>query len=348
MSRVEGWVTALHPPPEPTKQKARTRLAEAAPAISPLDPSVITPEMDAELQRLENTPAIRFAKRREGLVSVEGDEDAVRLGRKFEEERMLERHRVSLAEIKSQWTTKIRALSAAQARLVLLDVACQRSEWWDYSEAVPLCGYDARLGMDEADWEEWVESDDARRAYEGHGIGELEPESNEEDRRMELSEVSRYVCRAKGKCTRHAGWQKLKRSDFELEQRILDESLQKLKAREQDLRSRIADIETLRTPPEPHPPLATDPPPHPQVVVRGESPMQVDDGHHISSTAVQLETQYPVAGGGSDHPQIKTTENLKLQAEHVISVGALPPAAPPQTGPSITVDVVMTGEELPV
>lgn len=65
--------------------------------------------------------------------------------------------------------------------------------------------------------------------------------------------------------------------------------MQKLKAREQDLRSRIADIETLRTPPDtvsrrplgslvvnPHSPTGTSAPVQ-VIVVAPSSPMQVDD-----------------------------------------------------------------------
>ncbi|KIO33663.1 hypothetical protein M407DRAFT_186837 [Tulasnella calospora MUT 4182] len=310
MNRVDKWCMEIDPPPPPppvvdnalvvpaSRSRSKSKTKTPSPVVTPPPPEP-SEKTKAALATLEASSAVRLAKRREGLVSMESGSSADELGpslpasgRKLEEERMLSRYRESLADIKTEWATKVRALAAAQARLVLLDVAMQRSEWLDFSsEDGGKCGFDARLVVDEEEWAEWVEGEEGRRAFEGYGIGE-ETEAmgvDPEDKAKELEIVENVVCFGRKKCERHGGWQKLKRADFELEQRLLDESLQKLKAREQDLRSRIADIETLRTPPDtvsrlplgslvfnPHSPAGT-PPPVQAIVVTPSSPMQVDD-----------------------------------------------------------------------
>lgn len=110
--------------------------------------------------------------------------------------------------------------------MVLLDLTVQRNE----GEGGTRCGYDARMGMDEDAWEEWVESDDGRRAFVGYGIGAHananmnangEPPAEDEEMEMEMRELEKFICNGpKKKCERHAGWQKLKKMDFDLEKDI--------------------------------------------------------------------------------------------------------------------------------
>lgn len=276
--------------------------------MAPAAPPPISESKRIALANLEAASAIRYAKRREGLVLVENassDGLDATTARRLEEERALERCREGLTKIRTEWASKVQALAAVQARLILLDVAIQRSESMEELSDSPagVCGYEARLAMDEKEWVEWVESDDGQRAFEGYGIGDTEDGPVEdEDARKELEEVNRNVCRGKKKCERHVGWQKLKKSDFELEQRILvrrpavdcetstesdfqDESLLRLKMREQELRSRIEDIETLQTPTDSTPrkhPTATSGHggPHEVTIVVPGSPMQVDQVIH--------------------------------------------------------------------
>lgn len=227
------------PPPPPAvdnalvvpagRSRSKSKTKTPSPVVTPPpEPSEIT---KAALAKLEASSTVRLAKRREGLVSIEGGSSSDELGpslpasgRKLEEERMLSRYRESLTDIKTEWATKVRALAAAQARLVLLDVAMQRSEWLDFSsEDAGKCGFDERLVMDEEEWAEWVESEEGRRAFEGYGIGE-ETEAMEvdpADKAKELEIVENVVCFRRKKCERHGGWQKLKKADFELEQRLL-------------------------------------------------------------------------------------------------------------------------------
>lgn len=173
------------------------------------------------MEQLEACSAVRFAKRREGLVSVDQPSDVVSTvisaseGKRLEEARLLERLRGSLEELKCARVKKMRTIAAVDARLVLLDLALQRNE----IEGKARCGFDSRLGMDDDLWEEWVESDDGRRAFEGYGIGQ--PSGMTADEASEMEILESCICQGPGKkCDRHSGWQKLKKADFELEKEV--------------------------------------------------------------------------------------------------------------------------------
>ncbi|KAG8904920.1 hypothetical protein FRC01_008547, partial [Tulasnella sp. 417] len=243
MKRVDKWCMEIDPPPPPppivdnalavpaSRSRSKSKTKTPSPVVTPPPPEP-SETVKTALTKLEASSAVRLAKRREGLVSIEegsstNEPSLPASGRKLEEERMLSRYRESLSDIKTEWATKVRALAAAQARLVLLDVAVQRSEWLDFSsEDGGKCGFDGRLAMDEEEWAEWVEGEEGRRAFEGYGIGE-ETEAmgvDPADKAKELEIVENVVCFKRKKCDRHGGWQKLKKLDFELEQRLLDES----------------------------------------------------------------------------------------------------------------------------
>ncbi|KAG8925768.1 hypothetical protein FRC02_009438 [Tulasnella sp. 418] len=196
------------------------------------------------VDRLYESNAIRSAKRREGLVSLVeksrlGSEDAQRDAKHEEEERTLTRLRKIINDLGSQRRGKMRKVAALDARLILLEVAAKRTESQGFEGR---CGYDTRIGKDEGEWEDWVESEDGRKAFEGFG-------ETEEDAEMEREELKKWICEGRKKCERHSGWQKLKRADIELERDVLQRAIQKLKTRERDLRTRVEDILALRTPP---------------------------------------------------------------------------------------------------
>ncbi|KAG8978878.1 hypothetical protein FRB94_012607 [Tulasnella sp. JGI-2019a] len=239
MKRVDDWSASL-------VSSSESRLMGSKPAAT----------LSAQL---EASTAVRFAKRREGLVSIESASGLVSLptdGKRLEEARMLEKLRASLEDLKVARVQKVKAIAAADARLVLLDLTVQRNE----SEGGTRCGYDLRLGMGEDVWEDFVESEDGRRAFEGYGIGvdprketmdAVELRAVQADEELELKELEKSLCnRPKRKCERHAGWQKLKKADFDLEKDITERSLHKLKSKHRDLCRRIGDIEALRTPPD--------------------------------------------------------------------------------------------------
>ncbi|KAG8986900.1 hypothetical protein FRB90_003717 [Tulasnella sp. 427] len=299
MKRVDQWCMEIDPPP-PQPEKAltvpfgrgRSRAKNKTPSPVVTPPPEPSAETKAALAKLEATSAVRLAKRREGLVSIESGSPTDTPGpfvsdpgRKLEEERLLSRYREALADIKTQWATKVRALAAAQARLVLLDVVVQRSEWVDFSSDGPAkCGFDSRLLMDETEWVDW-----------------------------------------------------------------------KLKAREQDLRARVADIETLRTPPDtisrrprgsliinPHSPART-PPPVQVVVVAPSSPMQVDD-HHPTITQALDAFENGTGTDGLVEPSVKP-QGPGSRGASSLAPETLPT---PETELSSSVAPVVAGAEPPL
>ena len=188
MSRVEAW--CARSVPGETDMGSRSKAKNVNRGVE-----------TSLLAGLEASPAIRYAKRREGLVVFEGPGT---VDKHAEENRQLESMREALSRLRSEWGTTVRMISSLQARFALLDVSVQRTELPDVG-----CGYDPRLGMDEDDWVDWVSSPLCDRAFD----------------RWDSEEEKAGLCSGKKKCDRHGGWQKLKRGDFELELRIWVRSL---------------------------------------------------------------------------------------------------------------------------
>jgi len=163
-------------------------------------------------ERLHECSSIRQAKRREGIVVVESESfvfsGGVRDGKHEEDQRTVEKYGEIVDRLRIQREEKLREIASVRARLVLMSIAVERAELRGISER---CMFDKRVLMDEGDWEEWVESEDGRRAFEGGGT------DGEED----AEELKKWLCQGKKKCDRHAGWQKARMADFELEKDVL-------------------------------------------------------------------------------------------------------------------------------
>lgn len=222
MKRVDEWNLSVDPPPIVPPPKLRPKLK----AVSPAEPAGTPVPLPMMLQKLEATRVVRYAKRREGLVSIENvpqdlaslNEQAAR--RKAEEERTVTKYRDELAGIKQQRARHVRMQASVNARIAFFDVILQRAQWLDsVSGGTGVCGYDYRVQMDEEVWLSWMESNESMIAFEGYGIGEDDRDT--EDSRAESEVVGRTVCRERRKCERHGGWQKLRMSDLELERRML-------------------------------------------------------------------------------------------------------------------------------
>jgi COMPASS component SPP1 len=83
------------------------------------------------------------------------------------------------------------------------------------------CGFDVRLVWDDADWENWVASEEGRAILERGLAATIEtPGSGEDEGGMELDENVICVVTRK-RCDRHSGWQKTREADFEVERAIL-------------------------------------------------------------------------------------------------------------------------------
>jgi COMPASS component SPP1 len=82
------------------------------------------------------------------------------------------------------------------------------------------CGFDVRLVWDDADWHSWVESDEGRAMLTPNFSAMERSGSGEDEGGIELDENMICVVTRK-RCDRHAGWQKTREADFEVERAIL-------------------------------------------------------------------------------------------------------------------------------
>jgi COMPASS component SPP1 len=82
------------------------------------------------------------------------------------------------------------------------------------------CGFDVRLVWDDADWQNWVESDEGRTMLTPDFSALEISGSGEDEGGIELDENVICVVTRK-RCDRHAGWQKTREADFEVERAIL-------------------------------------------------------------------------------------------------------------------------------
>ncbi|KAG9102017.1 hypothetical protein FRC06_002411 [Ceratobasidium sp. 370] len=90
-----------------------------------------------------------------------------------------------------------------KARLRLLGCAMRRAE----KVGGERCGFDARMVMNDEEWEEWLGGDGKWTLEE-----QVEGEEQKDDEAYERDEGS--FCAGKKRCERHYGWQNLKFADF--------------------------------------------------------------------------------------------------------------------------------------
>ncbi|KAI0348003.1 hypothetical protein BDW22DRAFT_1321109 [Trametopsis cervina] len=101
------------------------------------------------------------------------------------------------------------------------------------AEAVGECGWDQRLCFGEDEIAEFgAEVLQSYDSFKDGGDGDS----------MHVDGGDEWWCRGKKKCDRHAGWQKLRQMEAEVDRELLNASLDKITTEERELRSRIEDI----------------------------------------------------------------------------------------------------------
>lgn len=141
--------------------------------------------------------------------------------------KQLDELRALLAGIATERDAVLRALDYVHARERLIDFAADRSE------RLGECGWDERLLFSDSEWQRWIEREDA------DGGAWLLSSSDDSDSAGETG----WWCTGKKKCERHGGWQKLRVTEVEAEKYLKNQLLDKLTAREREIRRCIEDLE---------------------------------------------------------------------------------------------------------
>ncbi|KAI0094661.1 hypothetical protein BDY19DRAFT_34933 [Irpex rosettiformis] len=153
------------------------------------------------------------------------------------------------------------------------------------------CGWDQRLCFGDHEIAEF--GSEVLKSYDNFG-DQGTPDA------MQVDGNEEWWCRGKKKCDRHAGWQKLRQAETELDKEVLNAGLDKITAEERDLRNRIEDIfkETSTSSNFGHKESSSDNGFVPLKLVNGDSPAAVDlAGVNCARTKVN--------GTGTDHRRMK-------------------------------------------
>ncbi|KAI0757039.1 hypothetical protein C8Q80DRAFT_1091269 [Daedaleopsis nitida] len=158
---------------------------------------------------------------------------------KTQRERTITRLQTQLEKIAPKREALKRELDIILWRQKLLRLAAARAE------RVEECGWDHRLCFDD---EECIDFGDG--VLESYAATLGQPNGNSEDV-MHVDgtpEDSDWWCRGKKKCHRHAGWQKLRGSEFEFDQELKEKAIEQLTTREREIRKQLEDAISLPTP----------------------------------------------------------------------------------------------------
>ncbi|KDE06932.1 hypothetical protein MVLG_02819 [Microbotryum lychnidis-dioicae p1A1 Lamole] len=111
------------------------------------------------------------------------------------------------------------------------------------------CGFDSRIVLDDPVWEEWIETDEARRVFEkGEADALARAEGGATTPTMGASMIGldddglQNVCMwPRKECPRHQAWQKVREADFQVERAVLERRLDRLAMQESRLRAQSSD-----------------------------------------------------------------------------------------------------------
>ncbi|KAI8995590.1 hypothetical protein BD414DRAFT_410362 [Trametes punicea] len=171
-----------------------------------------------------------------GLSQLVMETHEVQKPTKTQYERTVTRLQAELYKIAPKREVLKRELEIILWRRKLLELAAERAE------RLGECGWDQRLCLDDDEYAEYaagiLESYD-----EGNG------QANGEQSAMQVDgsgvEDGAWWCRGKKKCQRHAGWQKLRASEFEFDQELKEKAMSALTTQEREIRKQLEDAISL-------------------------------------------------------------------------------------------------------
>ncbi|KAI0651809.1 hypothetical protein C8Q79DRAFT_1005065 [Trametes meyenii] len=160
----------------------------------------------------------------------------VRQPTKTQRERAIARLQADLYKLAPKRETLKKELEVVLWRQKLLELATARAE------RVAECGWDQRLCFDDDEYAEYA-------------IGVLESYEEDHGRASDVHDAMQvdstgvddgaWWCRGKKKCQRHAGWQKLRASEFEFDQELKEKAISALTTQERDIRRQLEDVMSL-------------------------------------------------------------------------------------------------------
>ncbi|RPD62982.1 hypothetical protein L227DRAFT_497657 [Lentinus tigrinus ALCF2SS1-6] len=102
------------------------------------------------------------------------------------------------------------------------------------------CGWDQRLCMDDEDYADYggvvLESYEEGHA-QSNGVDAMQVDAT--------LEAGEWWCRGVKKCPRHAGWQKLRASEFDFDRKAKEEAISAMTAKEREIRGQLEDAISL-------------------------------------------------------------------------------------------------------
>ncbi|TFK89792.1 hypothetical protein K466DRAFT_574632 [Polyporus arcularius HHB13444] len=102
------------------------------------------------------------------------------------------------------------------------------------------CGWDQRLCMDDEDY-----ADYGRAILDSYQEGHAQPNGVDAMHVDGTLEAGEWWCRGVRKCPRHAGWQKLRTSEFEFDRKAKEDAISALTAKEREIRGQLEDAISL-------------------------------------------------------------------------------------------------------
>ncbi|KAI0778144.1 hypothetical protein BD413DRAFT_600957 [Trametes elegans] len=179
---------------------------------------------------------------------------------KTQRERAIERLHAELYKLAPKRENIKQELEIVFWRQRVLELAAARAERLDE------CGWDQRLCIDDDEYLEYAAS--VLESYEeGHDPVQAEVSGIED---------GVWWCRGKKKCQRHAGWQKLRATEFEFEQELKEKAISALTTQEREIRKQLEDVVSVQI----HRPRIPIPRP----------PVQPPNGHTQSNGAARTKT----------------------------------------------------------
>ncbi|SCV67928.1 BQ2448_49 [Microbotryum intermedium] len=111
------------------------------------------------------------------------------------------------------------------------------------------CGFDSRIVLDDLVWQEWIETDEARRVFEKAEVdalaqaegGTATPLVGAATMSLDEDELQNVCMWPRKECPRHQAWQKVREADFQVERAVLERRLDRLALQESRLRAQSRD-----------------------------------------------------------------------------------------------------------